>query len=1062
MPLFRRSIALALALVLLSPSLECSRAFAAVLARPSAPSSVQPISLPSYSARSLPGMAPAMAAPAAGALVLPAAAAAPQAESAAPAAAAAGQSLGTGAAEALRAGVASIESARENGGEKGALDSLFAEKTAAASADAVAAQPGSGPAPLSPAPAPDLSALKSEARDAKKTPDQRLSAVKAIANLSTDFARLALEEIGAERGGTAADYEIKRAALRALAEQGVLRSLPPVSAEHAKELLQKASPLLVQLDLDGVVKGKGRPIAPEMGAALEALSKAGAHPMIVTDRSAVGRGRAGDVGVLDALREGLTPSQRHRVSVAPYRGAEIWHHDAEGEGWIAEKAESWSPDQRAALERASSRVFAAHGRASEKPVTTPYDSALFLPKTLSEAELAAAAELLRAELKAANVEADVIAWRPAGEQFTLLTASKHDKSRGAAAGLRLRDRLERSRLVAGRPSQLRALVRAIVDRLPARPIDGKSVVIVGDRFMGEQAIDAPMMKGAPGALGISVGGTADPRLDNVFVWPTDHADGALEVVKGLAAKKEKNPNRWALGAYFTQRTISFLVYIPTVVAFPFLAIPAVGLAQFLALMALGGLASVVLAPLTSIFAKKLSSRSAVIANTALRTALQVFVVLATLDFGSLLLAAIANGWLLASIVATDGILLNRMSKNFPRDNRLAWMNYLVAQVGMGMLGFAAFQSGAQWVIGALGLAAFMPANALLLPFLVAAVVNVAVIIPISLLLPGNDATPAPAEPKKPLLERAKALAKDAGAFFGKYVEHIALVGGAVAAFFVNPALTVIPAAVGMLLWLRRTPNYGDFKAAKLLKPVLLAAIGAAIFITLQGAILPWAAGVVAGAAGKAQLFSQLLGAMFMGQLISNAAAGGLPRLRVGSWVDVDSGLLLKAAVIALSGVWSAVMLFPGSWGLAAAISAGALALTWLSGKLKGDQWVRALVVGMGAMALLPLLIPGPAGLLLGALTFGLFYGPASVALGNAFFGGIPNGRREDMVGVQSAIINAAISIGFGAFDLLTKTSPSFAGVFTALSAVYLAVGALFFAAWGGLPLLKQLWRKIRK
>ncbi|MBI3299639.1 MAG: hypothetical protein HYZ75_15850 [Elusimicrobia bacterium] len=88
----------------------------------------------------------------------------------------------------------------------------------------------------------------------------------------------------------------------------------------------------------------------------------------------------------------------------------------------------------------------------------------------------------------------------------------------------------------GLPAKAAARVLAWLKRLPETPVPGAKVLVVGDQFFGQRTTDADMSRGAPGALSIAVGLKGDPRLDKLFVWPTEGHAASMEVLGALGPK----------------------------------------------------------------------------------------------------------------------------------------------------------------------------------------------------------------------------------------------------------------------------------------------------------------------------------------------------------------------------------------------------------------------------------------------------------------------------------------------------------------------------------------------
>src|SRR6185369_15271549 len=70
------------------------------------------------------------------------------------------------------------------------------------------------------------------------------------------------------------------------------------------------------------------------------------------------------------------------------------------------------------------------------------------------------------------------------------------------------------------------------------------MLILGDSFFGTRTVDSDMSKAAPkGSLSLAVGGLADPRIPNIFVWPTKGAEATAEILKALGTPAPKSALR---------------------------------------------------------------------------------------------------------------------------------------------------------------------------------------------------------------------------------------------------------------------------------------------------------------------------------------------------------------------------------------------------------------------------------------------------------------------------------------------------------------------------------------
>lgn len=553
--------------------------------------------------------------------------------------------------------------------------------------------------------ASSLDKLEADATDSSLSEAERKEAVSSIAKAGGEAAKAALGRVAenAPEGG-AVEYEVHRAALRALALSfGEIRSLRPVSREHAKLLLERLSqdkPELAFFDYDDTLSGWAKPASPEIGAALKAASDAGVETAILTDRPDEPEPGGRMATILESL-DTLTPAQKAAITVQSSRGTRTLMYDRAGKpALIRQEDARWTEAEKTAIQEAARAVWDRFGK-QEFPAGSgtadnlgAYSYSLFLPVGLSREQVREAASLMNSALKAKGVDHEA-AGRLAknASDPAYLNVSKVDKSIGvlgmrARRGLmgRLRDLARLGLSSAG----LRKAAR-LLERIPGKPVAASKTLVVGDQFFGARTVDKDMLKGAPGALALSVGGTADPRLDNVFVWPSEGAQASLEILGALGSTAPSGMDKKAVFGLFAQRTVSIGVFILTSIAYPFLAVPTVGWAGYGALMALGPLAAIATGPLSGFLVDRLSARNAMALNTAIRVvlnlALPLFALAGILNFWTLLIASFANGWLLSSVMITEGAYVKRLAgpKYAGAVNGLAWMNYLGVQVALGLI-----------------------------------------------------------------------------------------------------------------------------------------------------------------------------------------------------------------------------------------------------------------------------------------------------------------------------------------------------------------------------------------
>ena len=605
----------------------------------------------------------------------------------------------------LENGVQEIAKAQESGTASSfsTLRSFFSgSRRVSAAAEAVDAGAVSGNQTTPALTRSPVSALEAVAIDSSRPLKERQDAVKAVEKQGGAEAKASLERIAeANPEGLAEDYEVHRAAMRALAVAfSDVRSLRPISQKHKEKVLaefEKSKPELYVTDYDDTLEPFRAVMTPEIASKLKAMADSGIETAILTDRSDVRRDER-DVSIVDSL-QGMTPEQRRAITVKSDRGTRTVLYDKKGEPvLVSEEKIEWSEDEKTAIQEVVEAVAKAYGRGEFNgniEFWNSYSYSMLMPAGTPAAKVKEAAAMFSAELAKRGMDIPAVgrtAKNPTDAPY--LTVSRIDKSIGVSALRRNRRALETTRdlLSWGLPAKYAQKAFRLASKLlPARSVSAKKTVLVGDQFFDTRISDTGFVKGAPGGTVISVWKTADPRLDSVLVWPTESREASAEIMGAIAKQAPSEMDTKAVTGLFLQRSASIAAFIVSSIAYPFLAVPVVGWAGYGILMSFGPLAGIATGPLNGLIADRLSARNALALNTVIRVAMSLFMPVAAglgiLNFGTLLVASFANGWLLSSIMVTESAYTKRLAgaKNVFVVNNLAWMNYLVIQVLLGLI-----------------------------------------------------------------------------------------------------------------------------------------------------------------------------------------------------------------------------------------------------------------------------------------------------------------------------------------------------------------------------------------
>ncbi|MFI5347194.1 MAG: hypothetical protein ACHQ51_12545 [Elusimicrobiota bacterium] len=493
---------------------------------------------------------------------------------------------------------------------------------------------------------------------------------------------------------------------------------------------------------------------------------------------------------------------------------------------------------------------------------------------------------------------------------------------------------------------------------------------------------------------------------------------------------------------FIQRSISIALFIQTALAYPLIAIHAVGVGTFGVLMALGPLAAIATGPLNGLIADKMSPRNGLImlslARAAQVIALPVLAHFALLNFWTLLAMSIANGWQLSLLMTSENAYLRRLAgKNHLGNlNALNAVNYLALQVFLTLI---------------LGIGSLIDKMGPMMPYYASAVILPLVVCPlIWFMVPNTMAgTAAAAQTKaavKSFSEKTKSAVDGAKAFLKKYWKEIGLLGATLGAYLMWH--TTLPMSAALFYWVSRTDGFKAVWSQKSLRAtMLLSALAFGLIYPFQYMALPLMAGVLGGVAGKAAILGQMTGALFFGQLVSNASQTNLPSVKIPfTNYKVPAQRLVQGLVLVLGAAWSLLRLFPGNWPAAAASVAVGSVLMYGASKFTDKGWVKFLGIGLAAASILPLIFWGSLPVMFGAmLALGMFVGPASVAL-NTYFG--KNARSASIgnaFGVNSSLGNTATSFGYGLLTMLVGMfTPVFPHALMPIAVAFMIIGAIFF------------------
>ncbi len=569
------------------------------------------------------------------------------------------------------------------------------------------------------------------------------------------------------------------------------------------------------------------------------------------------------------------------------------------------------------------------------------------------------------------------------------------------------------------------------------------------------------------------------RLGRLIGWdaPSPPAPGPDDPISGRT-----------LAGLIGQSVPSMAAYMLVTLAFVAVAVPVVGWGGYGILMSLSPMAGIAAANVMGQVVRRMSARDAMALNTLLRvaslSALPIFHLLGIVNFGTLLVGAMAEGWLLSSIMTTQSSFLRVL---FP-SKQLGNIN------GATMLMFPAVQTVLGLFLGVGRLADVMS------PYLIfagAAAINLTLVPLIWWTIPNIKLQQGAAEASMPA--RAPWTVRAAG-FARRYWKEALLLAAAVGVFAVlrGPAAP-LPIVAALVYWVSRTEAFADLRAGRTReasageaaattpaerelyrrrqwKTVCLLAMSTLMYYPLYLVAAPHVAELLAGSAHKIELAGQFLGALFLGGMISISARTTLPEIAVPlpgarRW-KIGVHRLIQAAVAAMAGLWLATKIFPGSALAGLAGAAAAAGLIALGSRVTDRAWIKFAGVGFAAVwlpfvvwtwpALLPFLTVKSA-MSLAMLAVGLINGPGTVSLYTYLYRATKPGDSSRVGGIQGSLYNAGISVGYALLTIAGGLlNPAYPALLAVLGVVNMIVGAAFWRAPRSLPGLAPSWLIPRK
>lgn len=320
---------------------------------------------------------------------------------------------------------------------------------------------------------------------------------------------------------------------------GGVHSLPVAGPVLERGLLAQASDKRVVLaDYDDTLAGYNQVLGAEVVAAIREVRAAGKEFAIISDRPTVFESLA---SLPADVSEGMYVAANNGGRIFRFEnGKPVLLHEVPAMG--AAMTGKIREASAAALARMLARYGAemhVPGEKSQIPseAWNPYNYALMLKIGSSEKQVRGAAAILEEECVKRGIRAEVSA-RFAKDAANPPYLNLKILTKEVAAGYI-------ARALKAQPEE--TLILGDYMYAPKEGAGPRWVSNWGERLSGRalpktgHGTDRDMERALPGALTLSVGGSADPRMSNAFVMPGQGAAASLGILRAVASKKAGAP-----------------------------------------------------------------------------------------------------------------------------------------------------------------------------------------------------------------------------------------------------------------------------------------------------------------------------------------------------------------------------------------------------------------------------------------------------------------------------------------------------------------------------------------
>jgi hydroxymethylpyrimidine pyrophosphatase-like HAD family hydrolase len=346
-------------------------------------------------------------------------------------------------------------------------------------------------------------------------------------------------------------YGVRRLGLKIVAKlSGAVFSLPQAGPKLTAKILQSAKEKdAVLSDIDDTLGKYNTILEKETVDAIVGVRKAGKVFAAITDRPDMARKGSSQLGAFDTFSS-VPVTEREGMIVATNGGGKIYQYDAQGEPKLIYEEPNLPESEKTVVKEAAEAVKAqlaglgtglqtTDPKDPSKPMEPenmgPYGMSLILKAGTPEATVKTIAHIFEAEMKARGLGYEVegrMAKDPTLPPY--VTFSKLNKSL-AVKRIAALEKLEAGRTILIGDSMYAPkhadTQTALSKRAEAwgETLSGRPMPLTGN------ATDRNMELSLPGALTLSVGGTADPRVSNAFVLDGRNAEATRRVLNAVAS-----------------------------------------------------------------------------------------------------------------------------------------------------------------------------------------------------------------------------------------------------------------------------------------------------------------------------------------------------------------------------------------------------------------------------------------------------------------------------------------------------------------------------------------------